>query len=135
MNAMEKVAWTNLLVSLAAVGIATALSPWLGGAATRFFALLALIPLGVIFLRQRGARVVVDERDREIDRRAGIIAVGATWMLLVTTLAVATVWSNYTKDHAISTVFLNWLIWIQFATYFGMRGLAAVVLYRRQHAS
>lgn len=135
MNAMEKVAWTNLLVSAVAVVVATAMVPLLGSAATSFFALLALIPLGMIFLRQRGARVVVDERDREIDRRAGTIAVGTAWMLLAFVLAAATMWGNYTQAHAVPTAFSNWLIWIQFATCFGVRGLVAVVLYRRQHAA
>ena len=32
--------------------------------------------------------------------------------------------------------FLNWLIWINFVLCLGMRGLAAVLLYRRQqHAA
>lgn len=135
MNAMEKVAWTNLLVSAVAIVAATAAIPWLGPRATGFFGLLALIPLGMIFLRQRGDRVVVDERDRVIDRKAGNIAVGATWMLLVITLIGATMWGSYTQAHMVSTAFLNWLIWIQAAACFGLRGLAALVLYRRQHAA
>ena len=66
MNAMEKVAWTELIVSVLTVVVVTCLYPWLGNQATSTFALLALSTLGAVFLRRRGAAVVVDERDREI---------------------------------------------------------------------
>lgn len=135
MNAMEKVAWTNLLVSAGAVIVVTAMVPWLGAAATGFFALLALIPLSALFLRQRGSRVIVDERDREIDRQAARFAVSASWMLLLVGLIGIAMWGGTTQAHAVPTAVLNWLIWIQCATLFGMRGLAAIVLYRRPHAA
>lgn len=136
-NAMQKVAWTNLIVSAAAIAAATLLYPFLGSqAATGAFGLLGFLALSGLFLRRRGDRVVVDERDREIDIKAKIIGVGTAWMTLSMTLAVATVWSSYWNIHAVSTGFLNWLIWINFAICYGMYGLAAVVLYRRQqHAA
>ncbi len=136
MNAMEKVAWTELVVSAVAVAVATLLSPWLGSAATSAFALLALIMLGAVFVRRRGDRTVIDERDRQIEKRATSIGVGTAWMTLFTALALATVWSSYSNAHAVSTEFLNWLIWVQFAICYGMKGLASVVMYRRQqHAA
>jgi hypothetical protein len=135
MNAMEKVAWTNLLVSAGAVVVVVATIPWLGAGATGFFALIALIPLSAIFLRQRGSRVIVDERDREIDHKAARCAVGASWMLLLFGLITVTIWGSQTHEHAVPTKLLNWLIWSQFATCFGIRGLAAIVLYRRPHAA
>jgi hypothetical protein len=137
MSAMEKVAWTQLLVSILAIAVATLLIPWLGPqAATSGFALLAFITLSVLFLRRRGQAVVVDERDRQIARRATSIGVGTAWMTLFTALIAATMWSNYEQDHAVSTSFLGWLIWIQFAICYGTQGLVAVVMYRRQrHAA
>ncbi len=135
MNAMEKVAWTNLGVSAFAVLVVLAVTPWLGAGATGFFALLALIPLSALFLRQRGSRVIVDERDREIDHKARDVAVGASWMLLLVGMVAATVWGSQTESHAVPAALLNWLIWAQFATCFGVRGLAAIVLYRRPNAA
>lgn len=135
MNAMEKVAWTNLIVSAGTAVVVTAMAPWLGAGATGFFALLALIPLSALFLRQQGSRVIVDERDREIDRKAARFAVSASWMLLLIGLIGVGMWGSTTQDHAVPTTVLNWLIWIQCATLFGMRGLAAIVLYRRPHAA
>lgn len=136
MNAMEKAAWTELLVSVVAVVVATALSPWLGSRATGAFALMALVVLGYVFIRPRGNRVVVDERDREIAAWASRVGVGTAWTMLFVVLTLATTWASYSGAHAVSTGFLNWLIWIQFAVCFGARGLAAVVMYRRQqHAA
>jgi hypothetical protein len=137
MNAMEKVAWTELVVSVAATVLASLLIPWLGSqAAASGFALLGLIGLSGALLRRRGNRVVVDERDREIARRATSIGVGTAWMSLFMTLIAATMWSSYTQTHSVSTAFLNWLIWIQFAICYGTQGLVMVVMYRRQqHAA
>jgi cytochrome bd-type quinol oxidase subunit 2 len=136
MNAMQKVAWTHLVVSVVAVAAVTLLFPFIGSRATGAFALLGLVGLGGLFLRRHGSSVIVDERDREIERRATSIAVGTAWMVLTVVLAVATVWSSYTNLHTVSTGFLNWLIWVNFALCVGMKGLAAVVLYRRQqHAA
>jgi uncharacterized membrane protein len=136
MNAMQKVAWTELIVSVAAVVVVSLLFPFIGSRATGAFAILGLVALGALFLRRRGDRVVVDERDRQIERRATSIAVNTTWLSLVAALAVANLWSNYVEIHAVSSGFLNWLIWIQFAVCYGIKGLAGVVLYQRQeHAA
>lgn len=136
MNAMEKAAWTELAVCTAAVVVVTMLFPWLGARASGGFALLGLIVLGLLFTRRRGNRTVVDERDREIERRATSVAVGTTWMALCGVLALATTWSSYTGAHAVSTVLLNWLIWVQFAMFFATKAVASVLMYRRrQHAA
>jgi len=132
MNAMEKVAWTNLVVCSAALAGATLLVPWLGPKATGMFGILALIPVSLVFLRKKGSHVLIDERDREIDRRSTSIGVGTAWMMLFTALIAATMWSTYLQTHVVSTVFLSWLIWIQFALCYGVKGLASVVMYRRQ---
>jgi hypothetical protein len=132
MNAMQKVAWTELVASVAALVAASLLIPWLGPGATGAFGLLGLIGLSVVFVRRRGDRVVVDERDREIERTATRIGVGAAWMILFTVLIAATFWASYSRTNAVSTVFLNWLIWIQFAICYGLKGLVALVMYRSQ---
>lgn len=132
MSAMEKVAWTEMVVSVAAVALATALVPWLGDGATGAFGLLGLLGLSVVFIRRRGNRVVVDERDREIEARATKIGVMIAWNSLFLALIAATMWANYSQTNSVSTRFLNWLIWIQFALCYGAKGLTAIVMYRRQ---
>lgn len=136
MNAMEKVAWTELLTALVATTTALALVPWMGSRATTAFALLALVAVGFYWTRKRGGRVTVDERDREIARRATAISVGAAWMVLLMAVATAGMWANYRGTYTVSTTLLNWLVWTQFALCYGLHGLVSIILYRRQpHAA
>jgi uncharacterized membrane protein len=135
MNALEKAAWLELVVSVAAVVLVAALFPWLHDGATAAFGLLGLMGLSYFFLHSRRDQVVVDERDREIDKRATRIGVGVAWMTLFTALIVATLWANYSGTHAVSTRFLNWLIWMQFVLCYGTKGLVGVLLYRRQQVA
>lgn len=132
MNALEKAAWVELVVSVAAVALAAALFPWLHDGAAGAFGLLGLMGLSYFFLHPRRNRVLVDERDREIDRRAIRMGVGVAWMTLFTALIAATMWANYSGTHAVSTRFLTWLIWLQFAICYAIKGLVAIVSYRRQ---
>jgi uncharacterized membrane protein len=135
MNAMEKAAWMELVVSVGAVALAAALFPWLHDGAAACFSLLGLLGLSYFFVRPRRNQVVVDERDWEIDRRALRIGVSVAWMTLFSALIVATMWANYSRTHAVSTRVLNWLIWAQFAICYGTKGLVAVILYRRQQVA
>jgi uncharacterized membrane protein len=135
MNAMEKAAWLELVVSVGAVALVTALVPWLHERAVNGFGLLGLIVLTYFLVRPRRNRVVVDERDREIEKRATRIGAGVAWMTLFTALIAATMWASYSGKHAVSTRFLNWLIWLQFAICYGTKGLVGVVSYRRQQVA
>jgi hypothetical protein len=132
MSALEKVAWTEIVVSLAAIVLAAVLIPWLGPAATGAFALLGLLGFTAIFIRRRGTPVVVDERDREIERHATRMGIAVAWMMLFTVLIAASLSANYAQTYAVSTEFLNWLIWLQFAICYATKGLTAVAMYRSQ---
>ena len=136
MNAMEKVAWTELIVSVAAVAAAAALIPWLGNRASSAFALLGLIVCSLWFLRTRGPRVVVDERDREIERRAPQFRGEAAWVATFLALIALVLWSSLYNQGVVATRVLTWLVWIQFAICYGVKGLVGVMSYRRQrHAA
>jgi hypothetical protein len=132
MNAMEKVAWTELLVSVVTIVTVTCLFPWLGSSAAGAFGLLGLIGIGVVFIRKRGESVVVDERDREIALKATRIGVATAWTTSLLALIAITLWSGYANRNAVPTVLLTWLIWIQGALCYGVKGLVGVVAYRRQ---
>lgn len=136
MNAMEKVAWTELIVSAAAVLAAAALIPWLGNTASGAFGLLGLLVCSLWFVRKRGSGVVVDERDREIERQATKFGVEAAWMATFLALIVLVFWSSIYNENVIATRVLTWLIWIQFAICYGVKGFIGVISYRRQrHAA
>jgi len=58
MSAVEKSAWTELMVVVVAV-LATAIAlPYLGHLASDWFGLLAFLPLGMFFFRKRGDQVI-----------------------------------------------------------------------------
>lgn len=133
MNAMQKVAWTELLVSLAAVVAATAFYPWLGQGAGGAFGLLGLIGFSALFLRRRGNETVVDERDRAVEQRAMKWGIVAAWELLFMTLIVVVMWSEFHGQKAVSTALLSWLVWVQFAVCYGVKGLVGVLSYRSQN--
>ena len=132
MNTMEKVAWTELIVSLGTVVVVTGIYPWLGSAATGAFGLLGLLACSLWFVKRRGEEVIVDERDREIERKATRHGVEAAWMALFLALIAIVLWSSYFNNKIVATGLLTWLIWIQFAICYAVKGLVAVVIYRRQ---
>lgn len=136
MNAMQKVAWTEAIVSFAVLGLVCVLFPWLGHRARGSFGLLGILGFTMLFLRKRGPQVIVDERDREIERLATAMGVGTAWMFLFGTLIVITMWSAYHHTEMVSTIILEWLIWVQFSVCYGIKGLVAIVQYRKQqHAA
>ncbi len=132
MTAMEKVAWTELLVSTTTLVIAAVLLPWLGHGASGAFGLLGLLVCGFWFVRTRGKSVVVDERDREIERMSTRRGVESAWMLLFLALIAIVLWSSYANDKIVPTWMLTWLVWLQFAICYCVKGLVAVLAYRRQ---
>ena len=132
MNAMEKVAWTELVVSAAAMVTAVALVPWLGNRASSAFALLVLLVCSVWFVRKRGPGVVADERDHVIERRATKLGVEAAWMTMFLTLIVLGMWAHFYNEGVVEARYLTWLTWIQFAICYGVKGLIGVMSYRSQ---
>jgi hypothetical protein len=129
---MEKVAWFELLISLTALVAVTALYPWLGNGATGAFGLLGLLGGCYWFLRQRGPAVVVDERDRDIDRRAIHAGVTTAWLVLFMALIVIVLGANRWGLKNVPLGILTWLVWVQFAICYAVKGLVGVISYRRQ---
>ncbi|TWU48944.1 hypothetical protein Poly51_48480 [Rubripirellula tenax] len=132
MNALEKVAWTELVVSVLAIVVVLALYPWLGGAAMGGFGLLGLLGVTPIFMRKRGSQVASDERDQQIERQASWRGFGTAWMLMVCSLAAIMMWhSHHQRD--ISPGLLSMVIWIQFAFCYAIKGASSLIQYRGNH--
>ena len=132
-TAMEKVAWTEFLVSATAITLVLILLPFLGDRSTAAFGFLGFAGFSVWFVRERKKKLIIDERDVEIERNATKRGVESAWMFLVLALIVL-VLSGGSGEHPgfIAKGTLNWLVWIQFAIYLGVKGLVAVISYRRQ---
>lgn len=136
-TAMEKVAWLELLVSLTAISVTLILIPFFGHGASSAFVLLIGVVCSFWFLRNRTKRIVMDERDHEIEYQARRRGIESAWWFLLLALIVAVMWPlKGEQSEVVRKTTLNWLIWIQFALFFGVKGLVGVILYRRQaHAS
>ncbi len=129
MKAQEKVAWTELVVSVVAVVVVVALYPWLGGAAAGGFCLLGLLGITPLFMRNRGNEIVADERDQQIELRSSWFGFGTGWVLMMVSLAAVTIWhSNQQFD--VSPALLNVMIWIQFAFCYAVKGATSLMQYR-----
>ena len=133
MSALEKVAWTELIVSVGAVVVVVALIPALGSNAHAAFGLLGFLVCGLWFVRRRGQAVIIDERDREIEREATRHGVEYAWGALFVSLIALVFWSSMYNEGVVPTIVVTWLVWIQFAICYGVKGLVAVLMYRRQH--
>lgn len=132
-TAMEKIAWTELLVSATAITLVLILLPFLGDRAASAFGFLGLIGFSLWFVRGRKQKIIVDERDLEIERNATMRGVVAAWMFLMLALIVMVLWTGSgERSGFVAKGTLNRLIWIQFAIYLGVKGLVAVISYRRQ---
>ena len=132
MNALQKVAWTELIVAVMAFAIVLALYPWLGERAIGAFGLLGFLLITPLFMIRRGDRIVSDERDRGIELLAKYWGFGTGWMLLVLSLIAIAMWHGYHKQD-IPTKPIFALIWIQFAVCYAVKGAASLYFYRGGH--
>ncbi len=57
-------------------------------------------------------------------------------MLLFLSLIAIVLWSSYANEGVVATWMLTWLVWLQFAVCYSIKGFVAVLAYRRQsHAA
>ncbi len=133
MSALEKVAWTEALVSLAALILVSVLIPFTGHHAASAFAVLGIVILSFWFIRKRGHTVIIDERDLEIAQKARQQGSEAAWGFLVLALIAIQIVPWSTHEAVFNKTTLNWLIWAQFAIFVGVKGIVGITLYRRQH--
>jgi uncharacterized membrane protein len=129
MNAVEKVAWTELIVSAGAAVVVLALYPWMGNAALGGFGMLGLLGITPLFLRKRGSRVIRDERDVKIEMRSSWIGFGTGWVVMMISLAAVTMW-HVDQRRDVPTGLLNALIWTQFALCYVIKGATTLIQYR-----
>lgn len=132
MSGMEKLAWTEIAISSLASLLALAMIPWLGNGALGAFGLLGFLPCGMWFLRKRGTSVTTDERDHQNEQRAIFLGILAAWQLTFLTLMVL-VLRAASLGSSIPVLWLNWLIWLQFAVCYFVKGCAFLAINRRQN--
>ena len=129
MNPVQKVAWTELIVSVLAIVLVATLYPWLGSAALGGFGLLGVLGITPLFLRKRGNQVMRDERDAQIESVASWFGFGTAYFLLMLSMVAITLfYSQQQRD--VPTSLLSVLLWSQFAFCYAIKGAIALLHYR-----
>lgn len=129
MNALHKVAWLKLIVSLVAVSAAIVLYPWIGDRAAGAFGILGLLGLCPFFMIERKNKIISDERDREIDFRSNSMSGVIAWLMLYLSLLAVALWHSWSGQD-IPTRYALALVYINFPIYIGVQGAYSLMCYR-----
>jgi hypothetical protein len=124
----QKQSWYFLAVLGMTAAVVLALLPFLGYGATGGFGLLGLMGLGPLFFRRKEGRVVTDERDWHIQRRAVLIAYAVFWLAFVAAgVLVPFIYPESVPSRLVSTG-----VWVAFMLFMGVLSVATLVLYARE---
>ena len=129
MNALQKVAWTELIVSILALTSVLILYPWFGDRATAGFGLLGLLGLAPLFMIRRGDKILSDERDQDIELRSKFYGFGTAWVFLFLSLIAIAMWHSY-HELDVPTKYVFAVVWMQFVVCYGVKGAVALHFYR-----
>lgn len=128
MCATQKFAWYNLVVVGVALASALLLVPVLGQGALGCFGLLGFLGLGPLFLRRKPGVVVVDERDRLIQRRSWIVAYALFWVVFVLAAVVLSA-AVYGFDGAVPVQVVQSSVFVGFMFLYLTASIAILVQY------
>jgi len=135
----QRLAWFQIVVF--ATACATGCLLWLlagGQTVLAAFGLLGLWGLSPLFVRRKKkepGEVLIDERDREIVRRATLFGFAASYLAFV--LVSMAIWFCNWMLHSNETVSVHTLtlpVWIAFAVAVVARAIAILVRYGREDA-
>jgi hypothetical protein len=129
----ERQAWYTLGI-FAATGIAFAAAVALLGLREQAFAALALFGLSgfaplIGRAEKRAGKVIMDERDRAIERAAGLAGFGAVWLCYVLTCIGS--WAILGNSATIPVRVLPLSVFVAMVIVFTTRAAVIVILYRR----
>ena len=134
MNALHKVAWIKLIVSLAAVLLAIVLYPWIGDRAAGAFGILGLLGICPLLLIDRKNKVISDERDRQIDCGSSSFGGAIAWTILYLSVLAVALWHSW-SDQDIPARYALALVYINFPIYIGVQGAYSLVCYRSKQSA
>jgi uncharacterized membrane protein YbhN (UPF0104 family) len=118
MNRAQKIAWFTLVVATLSLGlsvIAFCIGYFIFGAPARqaaagfgFIGIMGLIGLTPVLFRKDKDKVLADERDLMILRKAGIIAYSIFWVLFVAAAMIP--WFIIGPNGTITVNYLPWMV-------------------------
>jgi len=133
MNAEQKSAWFVIGVSVAVVVAFLILVPLLGlKFASASFALFGFAGLTPLFFRKQPGKVVADERDRIIVRKAAVAGGMFSYLVFVMGCMAAWLIKMIQGEATIDIAVLPLLVFCGGIVLFLVRSIALLVLYRRE---
>jgi hypothetical protein len=124
----QKQAWFTLAVIGVTVVVVVALVPFLGRGALGGFGILGLCGLGPLFYRRKEGRVLTDERDAMIQRRAVVIAYTVFWLVFV----AAGVLVPFAYPESVPSWLVGVSVWGAFMLFMTVLSVATLVQYGRE---
>ena len=133
MNAEEKSAWFVIGVSVATLVAFLILVPFLGfKVALGSFGLFGLAGLTPLFFRKQPGKVVSDERDRIIVRKAAVAGGMSSYLVFVAGCMAAWLIKMIQGEATIDIAVLPLLVFFGAVVLFLVRSIALLVFYRRE---
>jgi hypothetical protein len=127
MSAMQKYAWFNLAVITLTIVVILALLPFMGTKALGGFGFLGLLAFGYFILRPKPGKVLVDERDDLIRRRATTLAYRVFWSLFVVVAGLSA--RLYGKNGAVPVSVVQMSVFAAFTLFMAVMSIAILVQY------
>jgi hypothetical protein len=130
MNPSQKIAWFMLIVLFLATAAFLVLYKLTGHplASIAGFSLMGLIGFSPLFLEKKKGQVLIDERDKEINRKAMLAGYGVFWLYYVATFTIIPLVRGF---EAIPIHIWALTFWFGFIVMMAARSVAVLVLYRR----
>jgi hypothetical protein len=124
----QKQAWFTLAVLGATTLVVAALIPFLGRGALGGFGVLGLLGLGPLFYRRKAGRVLTDERDQVIQRRAVVLAYTVFWLLFVAVGVLV----PFVYPESVPSWLVGASLFAAFMLFMGVLSVATLVQYGRE---
>jgi hypothetical protein len=125
---MQKWAWFNLAVIVAALVTVLSLWPFLGKGALGGFGFLGLIGFGPLFFRKKSGRVLTDERDTLIQTRSWVLAYSLFWAVFVIAAVILSAVA-YGQDGAVPVWVVQSSVFCGFMLVYALASLATLLQY------
>ncbi len=127
MSAMQKYAWFNLAVIALTIVVILALLPFMGTKALGGFGFLGLLAFGYFIVRPKPGKVLVDERDELIRRRATTLAYRVFWSLFVVVAGLSA--RFYGKNGAVPVSVVQMSAFAALMLFIAVMSIAILVQY------
>jgi hypothetical protein len=128
MPASQKHAWFNLVVVGVSVLVVLSLYPFLGWGVHGGLGILGALGFGPIFFRKRKDKVVMDERDVQIQRRSVLLGYSVFWVVFVLVASFMSV-LFYGQDGSIPVRVVQVSVFYAMVLFIGVMSVATLIQY------